>query len=166
MRLAIKQMLAVMVLGLAWAETASAQQYWDQRGPRYRYGYPGSHHYYGPYKSKGGNYHTFYYYYRPKPSASKYDYHTVFYYPKTVGVIRGGYYYYKNRKTGKYWGRCMAGSSNYELLAEPARRANIEEINEGDFQPKGRMTPVPEMQPETPLVVPPKDPTPNGPPQE
>jgi hypothetical protein len=83
--------------------------------------------------------------------------------------MKGGYYYYKNGKTGLYWGRCMAGSSNYELLRPDlldAQKRDLERLDENDFEPQGRMTRVPEMQPQTPIIPPPSDPTPNGQPEE
>jgi len=166
MRPTIRQILLVAALHLLWLGAASAQQYWGYEGPRYRYGVRGAHWYYGPYRGRGGSYYTFYYYYRPTPYATDYRYHTVFYYPTTVGRIKGGYYYYKNRVTGLYWGRCLAGSNQYELLPDSKRRPNLEDIDDGDFEHQGGMTPVPNMAPETRLIPPPRDPAPNGAPQE
>jgi hypothetical protein len=152
------KLVALAILVAACAGDLDGQQYWGKTGGRYYYGYRNSHCYYGPYRGKGGNYYTYYYYYRPNPGANYYNYHTCFYYPNTVNNIRGGYYYYKNQITGKYWGRCKPGSSDYERLAEDNQGPSLNEIAERFFQRQKGMTPVPGMQPQT-LLIPPPMPT-------
>ena len=158
----IPKLVALLCALVVCAAVADGQQYWGSSGGRSYYGYQNSHCYYGPYWGKGRTYYT-YYYYRPSPDANHYNYHTVFYYPRNVGNIRGGYYYYKNQVTGKYWGRCKPESNDYELLHEDKRRPNLNDIPEADFARQGKMTPVPEMAPQTPLIPPPM---PTRPPEE
>jgi hypothetical protein len=135
---------------------ADGYDHWGRSGGRSYYGTRNSNFYYGPYWGSQRNCYTYYYYYLPTPEATSYSYHTAFYYPKTVGSIRGNYYYYKNQRTGRYWGRCAPGSDNYELLPEASQKANLAMINEKDFQPQGKMTPVPDMNPPAPIIPPPQ----------
>ena len=152
--------LAVLGLLMLCSALAESHEYWGRSGGRYYYGTRDSHFYYGPYWGSGRNYYTYYYYYRPTADATSYSYHTAFYYPENVGTIRGDYYYYKNHRTGRYWGRCAPGSENYELLPEASQKENLAQIPEKDFQPQGKMTPVPGMEPAAPIIPPPQPTTP------
>jgi len=155
--------LTVMCLLVVCAAVADAYSYWGRSGGRYYYGDRGGCCYYGPYWSQNRDCYTYYYYYRPTTYATNYSYHTAFYYPQNVGNIQGGYYYYKNQRTGNLWGRCRPGSDNYELLAESAQGPNLAAIPQNAFQPQGKMTPVPNMEPATPIIPPPQ---PSAPPAE
>jgi hypothetical protein len=151
-----------LLCSLAYAQYAP--QYWGKPGGRSYYGYRNSHFYYGPYWGKGKTYYTYYYYFKTNPSATKYSYHTVFYYPK--GKYDG--YYYKNKMRGhpdynKFWGRCRPGSSEYELLPPTKRKANLEDIEERDFENQHKMVMVPGMKPGETIVPPPQ---PTIPPEE
>jgi hypothetical protein len=155
------KILTVACLLILCSAMVDAYEYWGRSGGRYYYGQRNSHCYYGPYWSQNRDCYTYYYYYLPTQYSTSYNYHTAFYYPQTVGNIRGGYYYYKNNRTGLHWGRCRPGSDNYELLLEP--QANLATIPEKAFQPQGKMTAVPAMEPATPIIPPPQ---PTAPPAE
>jgi len=153
----------VVGLLLLCSALSEANTYWGRSGGRYYYGTRNSHFYYGPYWGQQRNYYTYYYYYRPTPVATEYSYHTCAYYPEAVGNIQGNYYYYKNHRSGNWWGRCHPESSNYELLPEAAQGPTLTNIAQKDFIPQNKMTPVPNMQPEAPLIPPPM---PTAPPAE
>jgi len=158
-----KALTVIGLLILCSAMADAAPEYWGRANGRSYYGERNSHYYYGPYWGQDRNCYTYYYYYLPTQYATSYNYHTAFYYPKDYGTIRGNYYYYKNHRTGKFWGRCRPGSSDYELLAESQQLPNLAGIPEKDFQPQGKMTPVPNMEPAAPLIPPPQ---PTAPPAE
>lgn len=143
------------------------------RGPR-SFGFRNNQFYHGPFPGKGGNYQTFYHFYKPTPNSRQFHHHTAFFFPRDSGKIRGGFFYYKNKDRNsphfnKFWGRCQPGADNYELLAESKRKEKLEDIASDDFVKQGRMTPVPGMEPSTPLLSPPKLeelPDPTEPPEE
>lgn len=143
------------------------------QGPR-SFGHQRNQFYHGPFPGKGKNYQTFYHFYKPTPHSRQFSHHTAFFFPKTAGSVQGGFFYYKNKDRNsphfnKFWGRCKPGSSDYELLAESKRKEKLEDIPAGDFVRQGRMTPVPGMEPPTPLLSPPaleELPDPTEPPEE
>src|ERR1019366_3261940 len=121
--------------------------------PYYIRGYGNANHgYYGPWYHK--DYYKYNYYYRPSPEAD-YQYHYCYYYPRDR-YGRSNYYYYYNTRTNKYWGRCHAGSTNYESLAPEFQRPDLANIQDGSFLPQKRMTPIPGMVPATDLIGPPR----------
>jgi hypothetical protein len=156
--------VGLLILGSLMGEVSEVRaDRWAGSGGRYYYGNRGSHFYYGSYWGQGRNYYTYYYYYRPNAYATEYNYHTCFYYPQTYNSIPGNYYYYKNNVSGNYWGRCHPESSDYELLPVAAQGPVLANIPQKDFQPQGKMTPVPNMEPAAPIIPPPM---PQAPPAE
>jgi len=155
--------LTVACLLVMCSTLVDAYEYWGRSSGRYYYGTRNNSCYYGPYWSQNRDCYTYYYYYLPTTYATSYSYHTAFYYPRDVGTIQGGYYYYKNHRTGRHWGRCHPGSDNYELLAEADQGPNLAAIPQKAFVPQGKMTPVPNMEPATPIIPPPQ---PTAPPAE
>ncbi len=121
--------------------------------PHYYRGYSTANHgYYGPWYNRDKGYIKYNYYYRPHPGAS-YKYHYCYYYPRGK---YSGYYYYYNTTSGKYWGRCKPGSTNYEYLDPKNQRGRLEDINVAWFEPQGAMRPVPQMNPRTTMIGPPQ----------
>jgi hypothetical protein len=150
---------AVAVLGLAGAAARAADTF-GHHGQQFFHGQKGKHFFHGPFQNKGKNFQTFHYFFKPTPTGKNFKSHTVFHFPHNSGNIRGGHFYFKNKdhnspQFNKFWGRVRAGSDNYELIPENKRKENLEEIADADFVPQGKMTPVPGMEPKTPILPPP-----------
>lgn len=92
------------------------------------------------------------YYYKPSPQATNYNYHYGIYYPS-----RGKKVYMYNPHKKRYWGYYDMEAKAYSLLPEEQRREHIDDIPAEAFPKPGKMPIMPEATDGETMLEPPND---------